>query len=62
MAEEGDEVLEKALVWIQKQQEKLREGFSVWYRGGEYTFAPKYIDRQVFGELTRPSQRSELGL
>ena len=45
MADEGEETLEKAVIWLQKQQESLTGGFTVEYKGGEYTFFPKYIDR-----------------
>ena len=29
MAEEGEDILGKAIIWLQKQQEKLRNGFSI---------------------------------
>ena len=45
MAEEGEEVLEKAILWLQKQQEKLRDGFSIQFQQEEYTFVVDYIDR-----------------
>ena len=45
MAEEGEEVLEKAILWLQKQQEKLRDGFSIQFQQEEYTFVVDYIDK-----------------
>ena len=45
MAEEGDQVLANALLWIQRQQELLRDGFSIENNNEEYTFLPEYIDR-----------------
>jgi hypothetical protein len=45
MADEGEDVLKKALLWLQKQQERLREGFNVNYNEMEYVFLPEYIDR-----------------
>ena len=52
MAEEKEKVLLDAVVWMQKQQESLRDGISVTYKGGEYVFLPEYIDRYVeFGKL-----------
>ena len=44
MAEVGEEVLEKAILWLQKQQEKLRDGFSIQFQQEEYTFMVDYID------------------
>ena len=45
MAEEKNDVVEKAVLWLQKKQEELRDGFAVQYKGGEYVFLPEYIDR-----------------
>ena len=46
MAEEKEEVLLKATLWLQKQEESLKEeGFSVIYNGEEFTFLPTFIDR-----------------
>ena len=45
MADESDPVLVKAILWLQKRQEGLKNGFTVEYKGGEYIFVPKYIDR-----------------
>jgi hypothetical protein len=47
MADEGEEILEKAVLWLQKQQEELRDGFSIKFKDKEYTFLVDYIDRQV---------------
>merc|ERR1712013_504032 len=30
---------------LQKRQESLKDGFVVQHRGGDYVFAPSYIDR-----------------
>ena len=48
MTEESDPVLVKAILWLQKRQESLKDGFVVQHRGGDYVFAPSYIDRWVF--------------
>ena len=46
MANEGDDVLMKALLWLQKQQERQKEeGIEVTYDGKEYVFLPEYIER-----------------
>ena len=45
MAEEGDKFLERAIIWLQRQQERLVEGFTVKYGGQEYSFLVQYIDR-----------------
>ena len=47
MAEEGEGILTKAILWLQKQQERMREGFTIEFKGEEYTIVPDYIDRQV---------------
>ena len=47
MAEEGEDILTKAILWLQKQQERLRKGFTIEFKGEEYTIVPDYIDRQV---------------
>ena len=45
MADESDDVLVKAVVWLQKKQESMKDGFSIDYKGSEYTFFPTYLDR-----------------
>ena len=45
MADEGEQLLERAIIWLQGQQQKLVEGFSVQYSGQEYTFVVEFIDR-----------------
>ena len=46
MAEETDKVIEKAIVWLQERQEILKnDGILVVFKGEEYVFLPKYIDR-----------------
>ena len=46
MANEGEEVLQKALLWMQKQQEALKEdGITVCFDENEYVFFPSYVDR-----------------
>ena len=38
MAEESEEVLQQAVIWLQEKQEVLRDGLDVEYKGTEYTF------------------------
>ena len=45
MAEEKEDVILKSILWLQKQQEALIEGFVVKYKGEEFMFYPKYLDR-----------------
>ena len=46
MANEGEDVLQKALLWLQKQQEAFKDdGISVVFDNEEYIFLPQYIDR-----------------
>ena len=45
MAEEKDEVILKSILWQQKQQESLKEGFTITFMGEEFVFFPTYIDR-----------------
>ena len=47
MSEEKDPLIEKAVVWLQKRQESLKEGFFVHVDEKEYFFLPEYIDRYV---------------
>ena len=51
MAEEKEDVLINATLWLQKQEERLRNGFSVEYKGEEFTFVPKYTDRYANSAL-----------
>lgn len=37
MAEEGEDILGRAIIWLQKQQEKLRDGFSIVFQVGSFT-------------------------
>ena len=45
MAEESEEVLQQAVIWLQEKQEELREGFDVEYNGSEYTFFAIFKER-----------------
>ena len=45
MADEGEKFLEQAIVWLQRQQEKLVDGFTVEYKDQEYSFVVEFIDR-----------------
>ena len=45
MAEEKEEVVIKAILWLQEQQESLKEGFTVQYKENEFNFFPTYIER-----------------
>ena len=47
MAEEGESVLQKAVIWMQQQQECIQDGFEVTLDENEYLFVPEYIDRLV---------------
>ena len=48
MANEGEKVLQQALVWMQRQQEKFGDnGILVTYNDEDYVFLPTYIDRLV---------------
>jgi len=47
MAEESESVLQKAVIWMQQQQECLKDGFEVTLDDHEYLFVPDYIDRLV---------------
>ena len=45
MAEESEDVLQNAVIWLQKVQESLSEGFNVEYKGLEFTFIPSFKER-----------------
>ena len=45
MAEEKTVTLTKMVLYLQKQQNMLNEGFTVNYKGEEYMFFPKFVDR-----------------
>ena len=45
MAEEKTDILTKMVLYLQKQQNLLTEGFSVIYKGENYIFFPKFVDR-----------------
>ena len=45
MCEEGEELLQNCVKWLQKQQMKLDDGFSIQFQGQEYTFLVQFIDR-----------------
>ena len=53
MAEEGEKVLERALLWLQKQEEDLKDGFALVYEDKEYVFLPEFIDRYFIFTLLR---------
>ena len=48
MAEEKTVTLTKMVLYLQKQQNMLNEGFTVNYKGEEYMFFPKFVDRYIF--------------
>ena len=50
MAEEKTATLTKMVLYLQKQQNMLNEGFTVNYKGEEYMFFPKFVDRYIFLE------------
>ena len=45
MAEEKTDTLTKMVLYLKRQQNLLCEGFTVDYKGEEYMFFPKFIDR-----------------
>ena len=45
MADEKEEVVIKAILWLQDQQESLKDGFRVEFREEEFIFYPTYIER-----------------
>ena len=45
MAEEKMDILLKMVVYLQKQQNALNEGFTVNNNGQDYTFFPRFVDR-----------------
>ena len=45
MADEKEEVILKSNVWLQKQEESLKDGFTITFKGEQFTFFPTYIDR-----------------
>ena len=45
MAEEKDSVLLKMVVYLQKKQNELLEGFTVNFKEEEYVFLPRFVDR-----------------
>lgn len=47
MAEEKTAILTKMVLWLQKQQNLLGEGFSVNYKGEDYMFFPTFVDRYI---------------
>ena len=47
MSEEKQEIMLKMVLYLQKKQNELLDGFSVTYKGEEYTFVPRFVDRCV---------------
>ena len=45
MADEKEDVIIKAILWLQDQQESLKGGFRVDFREKEFFFYPTYIER-----------------
>ena len=45
MGDEKEEVILKSVLWLQKREEELKEGFTVTYKGQEFVFVPRYIER-----------------
>ena len=45
MAEEKTDILIKMVLYMQKKQNELLEGFHVNYKGEDYFFLPKFVDR-----------------
>ena len=47
VAEESEEIMLKLVLYLQKKQNNLLDGFTVTYKDEEYTFVPTFIDRSV---------------
>jgi hypothetical protein len=47
MAEESEEIVTKLVLYLQKKQNNLLDGFTVIYNNEEYSFVPKFVDRSV---------------
>ena len=45
MGDEKEEVILKSVLWLQKMQEEMTDGFSVFYKGEEFVFVPSFIER-----------------
>ena len=45
VAEESEEIMVKLVLYLQKKQNNLLDGFTVTYKDEEYTFVPTFIDR-----------------
>ena len=45
MAEEKDTELLKMVLFMQRKQNELTEGFTVVYNQEEYVFVPRFVDR-----------------
>ena len=45
MGDEKEEVILKSVFWLQKREEELKDGFTVTYKGQEFVFVPRYIER-----------------
>ena len=45
MADEKDPIMIKMVLYLQKKQNQLLEGFTVKHKGEEYCFLPTFVDR-----------------
>ena len=45
MADEKDAILLKMVLYLQKKQNGLLEGFTVTFKGEEFVFLPSFVDR-----------------
>ena len=45
MADEKDPIMIKMVLYLQKKQNQLLEGFTVKHKGEEYCFLPAFVDR-----------------
>ena len=45
MADEKDAILLKMVLYLQKRQNELLEGFTVNFKGEEFVFLPSFVDR-----------------
>ena len=55
MAEESEDIVTKLVLYLQKKQNNLMDGFTVIHNNEEYTFVPKFVDRSVKTCLCRKS-------
>jgi hypothetical protein len=45
IGDEKEEVIMKSILWLQKQQEEMTDGFTVVYKEEEFVFVPTFLER-----------------